>query len=193
MKARTSLTMLKLQWLVPVLGVLLLVGAALATEWMPIPPGAYPVWERGLGVSDDGIVVFVFYRPVDLVPETHDFHYIVDVNIDPAIPLLVQGFELWDERDPAPKQVVLENAEGARPVLCFVDAEEFAPKWFSGQPFTILDLLEMESLQFGEASFYHEVLHPDEMINFVARGTLQDGRSFFVHNPATATIVRIGD
>lgn len=191
MKARVSPTARKL-WLVSLLGVVLLAGVALASDRRLIPPDGLPVWERGLGVSDSGIVVFVFYRPMELVPPGHDFHNVLDFSAL-TIPPLVQGFDLWDEGAAAPKQVVLENAEGKQVVICFVDSEELAPLWFDGTPFTIDELQAMESLQIGYASFYHEVLHPDKMIEVVAKGLLEDGQPFFVATPAKTTIVRIGE
>jgi hypothetical protein len=186
---------MKAKWLVSLLILVLLGGVALATNWMPIPPGAYPVWERGLGVSESGIAVFVFYRPVELVPKKHDFHNSVDLNIPADTPLLVQGFELWDEGDPVPKQCVLENAEGARAVLCFVDWAEIADKWLDYErPFTMSDLMKTTSVQFAYADYYHEVLHPNEMIEVVASGAFEDGRSFFVTTPAIDPLtVRIGE
>ena len=71
------------------------------------------------------------------------------------------------------------------------------PVWFVSWPeleaeidddgiVTITDLEDMNSLRKGSAEFYSETLHPTTdavqvpMINFVARGTLEDGESFMV-------------
>jgi len=55
------------------------------------------------------------------------------------------------------------------------------------------ELEALPLLLIGSASFYNETLHPDggaevPMINYVAHGILDDGRSFQVH----ATFVTVG-
>jgi hypothetical protein len=66
----------------------------------------------------------------------------------------------------------------------FVDWSELERALDDGS-LTVLELEDMESLIQGGASFYTETLHPDgvkvPMINLVALGMLEDGRSFQVH------------
>jgi len=190
------------KWLAPVLAVVVLAGVALASDRLLIPEQAsLPHWQRGLGISDEGIAVAVFYRPLADVPADFDFHQFFDFGIDPSVPLLVQGFMLLDEGAFVPKQVELKNAAGSQVVVCFVDAAELLPVWNNGRPFTISDLLAMESLRIGYADFYHEVLHPEDplapnspsMVDVVANGVLEDGQPFFVATPNKTLIVRIGD
>ncbi len=203
MKARVSLTARKL-CLLSLLGLVLLAGVALASDRLLIPEQTnLPFWHRGLGVSDSGIAVFVFYRPLGDVPSTFNLHNFFDFTIDPDVPLLVQGFLLLDEGAFAPKQVVLENAEGKQVVFCFVDWSELQPIWEQDPPapFTIDDLLAMDSLRIGHADFYHEILHPFDpldpsapsMVEVVAKGVLEDDQPFFVATPNNPTIVRIGE
>jgi hypothetical protein len=190
------------KWLAPLLAVAVLAGLAQASDRLLVPEQVnLPHWQRGLGVSDDGVAVAVFYRPLADVPPDFDFHDFFDFGIDPSVPLLVHGFALLDEGALVPKQLELKNAAGSKVVLCFVDAAELLPIWTSGDPFTIGDLLAMDSLRIGEADFYQEVLHPDDpldpnapsLVEVVAKGVLEGGQSFFVATPNKTTIVRIGD
>lgn len=131
-------------------------------------------------LHDDEWAVVPFYRLPSCVPA--DFNLLRSLDPPRAFrcPLVVQGHEVWERgpgQDPAPKQVVTK-AQGV-------------PIWFASWPeveaaasdgvLTIGELSSLDSLVFGTADVYQEVLRPGTFIAINARGTLSDGRSFRLH------------
>ena len=142
---------------------------------------------------DDEWAVIVFYRPPECVPD--DFNLLTFFDFPgpsgPGAfgcnPPTTEGFNLWRNGpgvDPAPFLAVTHGL-GAVPV------------WFIRWPvleaavqdgvLTMgeLEALPSESLIIGSADYFHQVLQPHDaapvpMTQFVARGSLQDGRSFLV-------------
>ena len=133
--------------------------------------------------------VIVFYRPPECIPT--DFNLLAFFDAPGAFgcgPYTTDGFAVWKDinTDNSPLQSKLFGL-GAVPV------------WFVSWPalesavedgvLTIVDLQAMNPLQ-GTASYYEETLHPTgnghpSMLEFVARGTLADGRTFDVQAHGT--------
>lgn len=128
----------------------------------------------------------VFYRPPACVPPGFN---LLDFYDFPAAfgcaPPTTDGFMIWDG-EPWVSTPIQINLHGLGEV----------PVWFVAWPeldgaiadgiLTMSELEGMESLLIGSASFYSETLHPTgvvkvPMINYVAHGALEDGRSFHVH------------
>jgi hypothetical protein len=133
----------------------------------------------------DEWAVIVFYRPPDCVPDDFNLLEFFDFNAFDCGPATTDGFYIWDGEPwiSNPVQVMLQGLGDV-------------PVWFVAWPDlqaaiadTMLTMSELEALSprlIGSASFYNETLHPTgaavkPMINFVAHGTLVDGRSFQVH------------
>jgi hypothetical protein len=170
-----------------------------------IAPGAYakirtpgggdlPIYARiepGLVIHTDDWAAIVFYRPPECVPE--DFNLLDvydwpesddDLGAFGCTPPTTDGFIIWSGEPGLsnPIQIKLWGL-GAVPVW-FVAWPELEAALDDGS-LTVLELQAMASLLKGSASSYTETLHPDgvkvPMINLVALGILEDGRSFQVH------------
>ncbi|MEA3336132.1 MAG: hypothetical protein U9R25_09510 [Chloroflexota bacterium] len=141
--------------------------------------------------TDDWAAI-VFYRPPGCVPVGFNLLEFYDFDAFGCRPPTTDGFIIW-EAEPwlsAPIQIKLHGL-GAVPVW-FVRWPELQGAVKDGV-LTISELEEMQSLLIGSAGFYKETLHPTggaqvPMIQFVAHGMLQDGRSFKVH----ATLASVG-
>jgi hypothetical protein len=133
----------------------------------------------------------VFYRPPECVPDDFnllDFYDWPD-DLGPGAfgctSPTTDGFMIWDgEPGLSPPIQIKLNGLGAVPVW-FVAWPELQAAMEDGE-LTMADLEAMHSLMIGLASIYTETLHPTgvvkvPMINYVASGTLDDGRSFHVH------------
>lgn len=148
--------------------------------------GADPAGEVSVP-HDDTWAAVVFYRQVACVPSGFNLMTFFDFPGAFSCPMTVEGHEVWEHGpgvDAAPFQVVTRDAG---PV----------PVWFVSWPaleaaaadgvLTKAELAAMPSLVVGTATWYHEVLHPDEMILLNARGTLSDGRTFTIHGMCQCT------
>ncbi len=136
--------------------------------------------------------VIVFYRPPACVPL--DFNLSEFFDIPGAFscgPTTTEGYAIWKngpDIDSAPIQSNLFGL-GAVPVW-FVRWPELKSA-IADKMLVMPDLEALPSLQKGYASFYHETLHPTSelghpsMIEFVARGNLEDGRTFDVKATST--------
>ena len=148
-----------------------------------------PYYARvGLQVFDDGEWVAIpFYRPPSCIPA--DFNLLQFFHFPGpdgpgafACPLLVSGFLLTEPDAPLgtfPRRVVLEGTDVP---VWFVPSSVFAEATVDGG----LTVGELEHLQpvRGLARSYHETLHPradEHLIVIVARGALEDGRTFVFH------------
>jgi hypothetical protein len=131
-------------------------------------------------IHDDEWAAIPFYRPPECVPLDFNLLEGSDPNALDC-PLLVEGFaEFKDASDPGPILTEL-NGRGAIPVW-FVRYGELTDAMADGE-LTILELLSLESLQIGSASFYHEQnhifgLHEVSHLTVAALGMLEDGRLF---------------
>ncbi len=139
--------------------------------------------------------VIVFYRPPACIPE--DFNLLEFFDIPGAFscgPYTTEGLGIWKNGpgiDPAPIQVKLFGL-GAVPVW-FTNWPALEEAMADGNLY-LHELEAMPSLLKGSAGFYEETLHPSggrhpSMIEFVARGFLEDGRTFDVK----ATITDAGN
>ena len=146
----------------------------------------YACIERGEAFHTDEWAAIVFYRPSECVPDNFNLLDFYDFeNAFGCTPYTTDGFTIWAGEPwvSAPIQIQLHGL-GAVPV------------WFVGWPemqaaiaddiLSMSELEAMPSLLTGSASFYNETLHPDggaqvPMINYVAHGMLDDGRTFRVH------------
>ena len=135
----------------------------------------------------------VFYRPPSCVPKHFNLLAFFDFpgpsgpGAFGCNPPTTAGFNLW------------HNGPGidAAPYLSVTHGLGAVPVWFINWPALqaamgdgILTMTELEALPagsrlIGSASYFHQVLQPHDaavvpMTQFVARGSLQDGRSFLV-------------
>lgn len=142
---------------------------------------------------DEEWAAIVFYRPPSCVPK--DFNLLAFFDFPgpsgPGAfgcnPPTTAGFNLW------------HNGPGidAAPYLAVTHGLGAVPVWFISWPALqaamgdgVLTMAELEALPassrlIGSASYFHQVLQPHDaaavpMTQFVARGSLQDGRSFLV-------------
>ena len=151
----------------------------------------------------------VFYRPPSCIPADFnllDFFDVPDGSNLGAFdcqPPTTDSFSIWQngpEVDAAPL-IAKFSGLGAVPVW-FVSWPEIETA-VADDVLTIGELAALPSLLTGTASFYKEILHPAESpapgpgkIQFTARGTLADGRSFLVqvntsNRPGTLTPIHI--
>jgi hypothetical protein len=135
---------------------------------------------------DDEWVAIVFYRPAEVVPVDFNLLDFYDWNLigDTTTPLTVDGFIIWEVLGIQPLLINLHDL-GAMPVW-FVSWPQMRSAVSDGF-LTISELAAMDSLKVGTATNYQEMLQPDHpgvydgIIEFNARGMLNDGRSFRVH------------
>jgi predicted small secreted protein len=150
--------------------------------------GDMPFYAR---IERDGILhtdewaVIVFYRPPGCVPADFNLLDIMDFNAFSCAPPTTDGLIIWSGEAwvSTPIQIKLHGL-GAVPVW-FVDWQELQYA-IADDNLTMTELEGMSSLIKGSAASYTETLHPTgevrvPMINYVARGTLENGHSFFVH------------
>jgi hypothetical protein len=139
----------------------------------------------------DAWAVIAFYRPPACVPAGFNLLAFFDVPGAFACgPTTIDGFTIWpkgSQSDPAPIQAEFHGL-GAVPVW-FVSWPELEAA-VADEVLTIGELAALPSLLVGSASFYQETLHPVQAaqvgeLEFVARGTLEDGRPFAAHAVAT--------
>jgi len=164
-----------------------------ATANVRLEEGDVPFYARiGSGeiYHDSEWAVIIFYRPTECIPA--DFNLLDFFDVPGAFacgPHTTEGFAIWKngpEVDPAPIQSKLFGL-GAVPVW-FVPWPALESAIADGY-LTIGDLEAMSPLE-GFASHYEETLHPSggdhpSMIENVARGVLEDGRTFDVHSNST--------
>ena len=139
--------------------------------------------------QDDGWVAIAFYRPPSCVPDGFNLLAFFDFNAFACGPPTTDGFEIRRNGQPltvAPLQAKYEG-RGAVPVW-FVSTADLAAARADGV-LTIVELEAMDSLLVGSATFFTQTLHPHGAANqpmnlWVARGELEDGRSFFVQAQA---------
>ena len=136
----------------------------------------------GLSVPhDDAWAAIVFYRQVACVPSGFNLLTFFDVPRVFGCPMTVAGHEIWEHGpgvDPAPVQAFTRDA-GPVPVW-FVSWAELQAAAADGV-LTIGELAALPSLLTGTATWYHEMLQPEQRALIQARGTLSDGRPFTVH------------
>jgi hypothetical protein len=177
-------------------GVVLALGVAPGAANVRIDNIEMPAYARIAGPAVDGGVEEVFhddewaaipfYRPPACVRPEFNLLLFFDI---PAVfgcgPPTVSMSTIWRNGpgiDAAPIQVRVEGL-GAVPVW-FASWPELQAAIADGN-LTIGELAALPSLLVGSASFYSETIHPTQAANvpflqFVARGTLQDGRRFHV-------------
>ena len=133
----------------------------------------------------------VFYRSPDCIPADFNlnqfFHFPGESGPGAfgCTPPTTTSVELWangPETDPAPL-VAEMTGRGAVPVW-FFDRAEIETEMADGVV-TIGELAELPSRLVGTAASYTELLHPSQsnaqpLIQFIAEGALEDGRSFLV-------------
>ena len=130
---------------------------------------------------DEDLAVVVFYHPPSCIPALFNLLEFYDwAALD--CPMTVDGIFIWDEPWVQPLLINLHGL-GAVPVW-FVSWGEMQGAVADGI-LTIGELSALPSLMEGSASFYHEMLQPYPTIRgkieYGAKGSLTDGRSFQVH------------
>jgi hypothetical protein len=183
--------------LLAILGVLVMtpiVGSAPASANVRIADDLVPAYARIAagpvtgGVEEvfhtDDWAVIPFYRPPECVPA--GFNLLDFFDIPGAFfcgPQTVRTATIWRNGPGIDDAPIMAKSQGLGEM----------PVWFVTWPvlevaiadgeLTIGELESLPSLMVGTASFYTETLHPGQaaqvpLIVFVARGTLEDGRSF---------------
>jgi hypothetical protein len=143
---------------------------------------------------DDQWAVIVFYRPPECVPDDFNLLGFFDFpgpsgpGAFACNPPTTDGFNLWRTGpgvDAAPFLAVTHGL-GAVPVW-FISWPELEAAVQDGVlTMGELEALPSESLLIGSADYFRQVLQPHDaavvpMTQFVARGSLEDGRAFRVH------------
>jgi hypothetical protein len=171
----------------PLLVGVLLLAAPTAAADVRLTGGGTPFYARiesGEIFQTEHWAVIAFYRPPACVPA--DFNLLALFDVPGAFvcgPSTIDGFTIWRNgpgTDPAPIQAELHGL-GAVPIW-FVRWPELEAAVADGV-LTIGELAALPSLLVGSASFYEEMLHPEQAaqvgeLEFVAHGTLEDGRPF---------------
>lgn len=176
-----------------VVGVLLL-AVPTATANVRLTGGETPFYARiesGEIFHTDEWAVIAFYRPPACVPAGFNLLALFDVPGAFACgPSTIDGFTIWrngPQTDPAPIQAEYHGL-GAVPIW-FVRWPELEDA-VADDVLTIGELAGMPSRLVGSASFYEETLHPEQSaqvgeLEFVAWGTLEDGRRFAAESVLT--------
>ncbi len=190
---------------VPALSLLLLLlvigSAALANIRLRIPEDLEPPVYTGsvtpfigadgtlFAVHDGERAAISFIRPTGLIPVGSN---LLDADFSAlGKPMLVTGFALFRSAEDRVPIATEARGLGAVPVW-FMRWEELRAAMLDGV-LTIGELESLPSLLKGTARFYHEQnhfhgVHRVSHLAAVARGTLEDGRSFELQ----ATEVRLG-
>ncbi|MFW6089746.1 MAG: hypothetical protein ACODAB_08330 [Gemmatimonadota bacterium] len=147
----------------------------------PVPPHIY---------SDGAWAVFVFYRDPGCIRPDFDLLEFFDPPAAFGCASMVSGRSIWEEAIGvgAPRQVIIEG-NGAVPV--WLAPAVTAADAVGDGTLTIGELEGLPGLVKGTATRFNEVLmphplppflggggHPNPKLTLVARGALEDGRSF---------------
>lgn len=150
----------------------------------PLPPHVF----------DDGdLAAIAFYRDPACVPADFNLLDFFDAPAAFACPLTVEGANLWHgEPFAAAPKVVTSRGTGAVPVW-FVPADAIRDAIADGV-LTIGELAGLNGRLVGDASQFHETLHPHALpaelgggghanpkLSLQAHGRLDDGRRFSLH------------
>jgi hypothetical protein len=155
--------------------------------------------ERGEIFRTNDWAVIVFYRPPPCIPA--DFNLLELFDVPRAFscgPATIDGFTIWKngpDKDSAPLQGRF-HGNGEVPVW-FVRWSELELATADGV-LTISELTDLPSRMVGAANHYQETLYPEQSspkgngkLNFVARGTLENGRLFQTHASLRITADRV--
>ena len=190
MKPRISLTLgRKIKWLAPLVALLLMAGAAGAAERLLIPEDMEsPFYTRGLGHTDDGYVIWPFYRGLDNIPD--------DIVVSPLTfydefpedcPLLVEGFAIMKPGSVTPIFSQFRNRPGELVPIAFAYYEDYFDDLADGKV-TAEEVRNMPSLKVAWADSFLQVFQPFDPeqpqawwhITVVASGPMEDGSPFFL-------------
>lgn len=170
-----------------------LCGSAAANERYEFPEDidAVPMYARSewpFPFHTDEWAIINWYRSPEWVLANRSNFNLLDFYDRPSVwlaPLYVEGFVVRDE-----------PLGSGPPILMEIYSLPGMPAWIVAWPelqdaiangkLTIREVLKMDSLRIGEATFFHETLHPSgtdhvptHLIN--ATGVLQDGATFQYH------------
>ena len=145
--------------------------------------------ERGEILHTDEWAAIIFYRPPECVPE--DFNLLDFYNFDAfsCAPPTTDGFIIWSG-EPWLSDPIQINLKGLGAVPVWLVKWSELETAIGDDELTMTELVEMPSLLKGSAIIYAETLHPltgkpdvkkPPMIEYVARGALIDGGSFYIH------------
>jgi hypothetical protein len=172
---------------VAVAGVTLLQALVPAAHAAPVRVNNPNVPFYGRVLHGEEWTAVVFYRPAECVPRDFDIEaFFAGPRAFACGPMTVSGFAIYENGPPpiypGPKQARFRGEGDVDVWLIPTPTYELAS---ADGVVTIADILAMNPLT-GSASFYSEVLHirpPDRAFQhygLVARGTLDDGRTFFL-------------
>ena len=153
----------------------------------------YARFQPDLIVNDGKWVAIVFYRPPECVPENFNLLVVVDFDAFACTPPTTDGIAVWLGEPGASPPLQLHLHENGLVPVWFVAWDEMQAA-IADNELTMPELEALPSLLVGAADFYSETLHADDahnvpMINYVAKGSLEDGRSFYVHAQAVFTFM----
>ncbi len=145
--------------------------------------------ERGEILHTDQWAAVIFYRPTMCVPLEFNLLDFYDFNAFGCTPPTTDGFILWSGEPWLSDPVTIKlHGLGAVPVW-FVRWSDLETA-IADDTLTMVELQAIDSLLVGQARIYTETLHPASadpevkkppLITYVAKGSLEDGRSFSVH------------
>jgi hypothetical protein len=141
--------------------------------------------EAGEILNDGEWAVIIFYRPTECVPDDFNLLDLIDYNAFACTPPTTDGFTVWAGEPWVSASIQIRLHEVDLVPVWFVKWDELKDAIEDGF-LTMPELQALPSLLVGVADEYSETLHPTggvkvPMINFVAQGTLQGGRSFYAH------------
>jgi hypothetical protein len=169
--------------------ILMVTVAPVQANVRTVAPGEVPAYARfGFYAPFDGTtwLSIVFYRPPDCIPGDFNLLLVNDPDAFACGPPTTEIFAIWEngpETDVVPIKAHLQGL-GNVPVW-FVDYGAWLEEIVDGE-LTIGELEAMPSLMKGTADYFMEELHPTDgpvrngVIKQVARGLLDDGRSFLM-------------
>ena len=195
MKPRISLVAgRKLNWLAPLVALVLLPGTCGAADRLLIPEELdLPFYACGLGHTADGAWVgAAFYRPLDKAPGKFAANEFVAVDPD-KYPLCVEGFAVMNEGEFFPMTSSVWNRPNEVVEIVFVPGQQFLAELARDGKVTFAEMKKMD-LMVGLADFYVEVQQPANRDvpgegfhrGVIASGVLEDGRPFSVRSVYTS-------
>jgi hypothetical protein len=158
--------------------------------------------EREFIVQDNEWAAIIFYRPPECVPDGEPpyesaFNLLdtLDFNAFACTPPTTDGFAIWAGEPWVSPPIQIKLHENGLVPVWFVDWGELQAA-IADDVLTMPELEGLPSLLVGAAENYSEVLHPTDahnvpLIDYVAQGSLEDGRSFFVHAQSVFSLLNV--
>lgn len=144
--------------------------------------------ERPFPFHTDEWAIITWYRSPEWVLANRSNFNLLDFYDQPYVfsaPLYVEGFVVRDEPLGSGPPIFM-NIGGLPGMPVWIVAWPELQDAIANDKLTVKELLKMDSLRIGEATFFHEALHPggtDHIITHLinATGVLEDGATFQYH------------